>query len=96
MSAFLLACGGCTGVDAVLILKKMRVRLAKCSVDVVGVRRTEEPRRYTAIKFLFRLAGEGLDVQKAQRAVALSLEKYCSAIHSLAPDTDVGYEIEVA
>ena len=96
MSALLLACGGCTGIDAVLLLQKMRVLLAGCTVDVSGVRRPEEPRRYTSMKFLFRLAGEGLDEAKAHRAVRLSFEKYCSAIHSLAPDVDLSYEIEIA
>ena len=39
---------------------------------------------------------EGLDQVKARRAVELSIQKYCSVIHSLAPDIRVSYDVEVA
>jgi putative redox protein len=89
----LLAAAGCSGSDVVSILAKMRVDLRRCEVEVRGVRRDEEPRRYVAIRFRFTLAGAGLDRAKAERAVDLSLEKYCSVIHSLAPDIAVDREI---
>ena len=78
------------------MLKKMRVALEALSIEVHGTRRDEHPRRYTDIRYRFRIAGEGLDQSKAERAVELSLEKYCSVVHSLAPDISVGYEIELA
>lgn len=94
--ALLLACAACSGSDVVVILEKMRVRLSSLSIELTGTRRDEEPRRYVALRFRYRLAGEGLDRAKAHRAVSLSLEKYCSVVHSLAPDIDVGYDIELA
>lgn len=96
MQALLLAAAGCTGADVVVILKKMRVPLRSLSVGVRGTRRDEEPRRYTGLHFRFRMEGDGLDLSKAERAVGLSLEKYCSVVHSLAPDIAVSHEIEVA
>lgn len=95
MVALLVACGGCSGADVVEILRKMRVRLARCSVEVDGTRRAEAPRRYIAIRYRYRLSGEGLDRAKAERAVTLSLEKYCSVIHSMAADINVDYTIEL-
>lgn len=95
MQALLLAAAGCTGADVVLILEKMRVRLRTFAIDVVGVRRDEQPRRYLAIRFHFRLGGDGLDATKAERAVDLSLEKYCSVVHSLASDIAITREIEL-
>lgn len=95
MLALLLAAAGCTGADVVVMLKKMRVDLRSLSIDVVGTRRDEHPKRYTDIKYVVRMEGDGLDQSKAERAVALSLEKYCSVVHSLAPDISVGYEIEL-
>jgi len=95
MLALLLAAAGCTGADVVVMLKKMRVDLRSLSIDVVGTRRDEHPKRYTDIKYLVRMEGDGLDQSKAERAVELSLEKYCSVVHSLAPDISVGYEIEL-
>lgn len=96
MLTLLLAVGGCSGSDVVAILEKMRVALRTLRIEVSGVRRDEEPRRFTEIRFRFVIVGEGLDRAKAERAVTLSLEKYCSVVHSLAPDILVRHEIEIA
>jgi putative redox protein len=95
MIALLLAAAGCSGADVVAILKKMRVQLRAVSIAVEGMRRDEEPRRYVSLRFRFRLAGEGLDRAKAERAVSLSLEKYCSVVSSLAPDISIDYDIDL-
>ena len=95
MQTLLLAAASCAGADVVLILRKMRVDLRRLRLDVTGVRRDEEPRRYVAIRFLVTVAGDGLDRAKAERAVGLSLEKYCSVVHTLAPDVAVRHEIVV-
>lgn len=96
MLLLLLACASCSGSDVVLILEKMRVKLRDLSIEVEGVRRDSEPRRYTAMRLLYALSGDGLNKEKAERAVSLSLDKYCSVVHSLAPDIDISYEIAVA
>jgi len=93
MQVLLIAAACCSGSDVVSILAKMRVTLRHFEVDVVGTRRDEEPRRYIAIRFRFALDGEGVDRTKAERAVSLSLEKYCSVVHSLAPDITISHEI---
>lgn len=95
MVLLLLAAAGCAGSDVVSILEKMRVRLARCLIEVRGVRRGDVPRRYVALHFTFRLSGAGVDRGKAERAVRLSMEKYCSVIHSLARDIEVTHEIEI-
>jgi putative redox protein len=96
MIALLLAAAGCSGADVVVILEKMRVQLREVSIAVEGMRRDEEPRRYVSLRLRFRLAGEGLDRAKAERAVSLSVEKYCSVLSSLAPDIPIDYAIELA
>ncbi len=93
MLTLLLAAGSCSGSDVVVILEKMRVQLRRLRVDVTGVRREQEPRRYIAIHFDYHVAGEGLDQAKATRAIDLSLEKYCSVVHSLAPDIAITYAL---
>jgi len=93
MLTLILAAASCTGSDVVLVLKKKRVELKEFRIDVAGTRREEEPRRYVAIQFTYRLRGDGLDEAKARHAIDLSLEKYCSVIHSLAPDIRVGYDL---
>lgn len=96
MMSLLLAAGACTGSDVIVILEKMRVGLRQLRIEVSGVRREQEPRRYTAIHFDFHLAGEGLDETRARRAIDLSLEKYCSVVASLAPDIAITYGLALA
>ena len=96
MQALLLAVAGCSGADVVDVLGKMRVSLTALSVEVTGTRAEQHPKRYAAISFRYRMEGEGLEREKAERAVGLSLDKYCSVVHSLAGDIDVSHEIELA
>jgi len=95
MLSLLLAAAACSGSDVVVILRKMRVGLRELHIEVTGQRREQEPRRYTAIHFDYRVGGEGLDHAKASRAVSLSIEKYCSVIHSLASDIAITYAVVV-
>lgn len=96
MVALLLAAAGCTGSDVVLILKKMRMPFNELWIDVSGVRREEEPRRFLSMHFEYRISGTSIDVGKVRRAIELSLEKYCSVIHSLAPDLAITYALALA
>ncbi len=93
MLALLIAAGGCSGADVVSILAKMRVGLKQFRIEVAGVRREEEPRRYVGINFTYRITADDIDEAKARRAIDLSLEKYCSVMHSLAGDMRVTYEL---
>jgi len=95
MSALLLACASCSAVDVVEILAKMRIKLRSLSVEATGVRRDEMPRRYVSIHYRYHLSGEGLEKHHAERAVSLSIEKYCSAIASLAPDMALTHDIVI-
>ena len=96
MLSLLLAAGSCSGSDVVVILRKMRVQLRQLRIEVSGQRREQEPRRYTAIHFDYHIGGDGLDEAKATRAVSLSVEKYCSVIHSRAPDIAITYAVSLA
>lgn len=95
MALLLLAAASCTGADVVSILEKMRVPLTEFRIEARGTRRPEEPRRYTAIHLVYHLRGGQLDEIKARRAIDLSIEKYCSVLHSLAPDIRVTYDVDV-
>ncbi len=95
MVTLLLACASCSAADVVDILGKMRVTLRKLSVQVTGLRRDEQPKRYISIHYRYSVAGDGLERHHAERAVSLSMEKYCSAIASLAPDIKVTHDIEI-
>jgi putative redox protein len=96
MITLLFAAGACSASDVVSILEKMRVQLAQVSVEVRGQRREEEPRRYVAVHYRYLISGDGIEQAQAERAVTLSLEKYCSVVHSLAPDIKVTHEVVLA
>jgi putative redox protein len=95
MLTLLLAAAACTGADVVVILEKMRVTLHELRIEASGVRREQEPRRYTGIHLDYHLRGDGLDAAKARRAIDLSITKYCSVVHSLAPDIRVTHGLSL-
>lgn len=96
MEMLLIGLAGCMGVDVVDILKKMRVPLSGLTVRAEGDRRSDPPRRFTAVRLVYRAEGVAeSDLAKLQRAVDLSRETYCSVLHTLQPDLDLAVRIEV-
>lgn len=85
----LASAAACAGADVVLILGKQRAELRSLTIAMTGTRRDTEPRRFLAVHFHFTAAGVGVDLAKLRRAVTLSLDKYCSVVATLAPDTTV-------
>ncbi len=73
----LAALGGCTAMDVVSILKKMRVELKNLNVIVEGELSEEHPRRFTKMHIIYEVEGENLPMDKIEKAVSLSEEKYC-------------------
>ncbi len=86
--------GSCAAADVVDILKKGRQGLTGMTVEISADRREEAPRYVKRLYMTFRIEGD-VDRAKAERAVDLSLEKYCSVFHSLRMDLNVETEIEI-
>ena len=95
MEMVLEALGGCTSIDVVAILNKMRQPLDRFEIEIKGTRRDTDPKAYTAIEITFNLWGEGLEKEKVSRAVELSLNKYCSVFHSLSKDIKLTSKIRI-
>ena len=95
MLTLLMAAATCAGADIVSIVKKMQVELTRFEMFVEGERAPEHPRRYIRINFVFKMSGNGLDEIKARRAIDLSVEKYCSVIHSLKADIPITWQLEL-
>lgn len=93
MDMLLIAMAGCTGSDVVAVLRKKRLDLRDLSIEVTGRRREEHPRRYTALDLRYTVHAPGATEAAVRQAIDLSLEKYCSVTHSLAPDIPVRYEL---
>jgi putative redox protein len=76
-SLMLAALGGCTSMDVISILKKMRVELKSLNVIVEGELSEEHPRHFTKMHVIYEVEGEDLPMDKIEKAVSLSEEKYC-------------------
>ena len=83
MEAVLVALGGCTGTDVVSILKKMRLDLKGLRIEIYAERAETHPRVYTHIKVNYIFNGSELPIEKLERAVQLSRDKYCSVMAML-------------
>ena len=83
MELLLIALGGCTGMDVVSILKKMRQELTDYQLKVRGERAPEHPRAYTHITVEHIVRGRNLNPELVERAARLSETKYCSVLASL-------------
>ena len=95
METILMAVAGCSAIDMVSILKKQRQEIIQFSAEVVGERiQVDEAKPFKTIMVSFRLEGN-IDPKKAERAVALSFEKYCSVSKTLEPNVTVNYEVFV-
>lgn len=86
------AVAGCTGMDIISILHKMRLEPASFQMDVTGERAEEHPKRFTSIAIHYAFDGE-LPEDKVIRAIQLSKDKYCSVSHSLNAEITVSYSI---
>jgi putative redox protein len=95
MQALAVALASCMGADVVDILKKGREDLTGCRIRVEGDRREKPPRRYTTLRLAIELTGWRLSRAKAERAVQLSRDTYCSVWNSMAPDIDLSVELEL-
>ena len=73
----LLALAGCTGVDIIIILKKMKIKLKDFKVTVEGELTEEFPRYYHTMHTIYEFTGKDLPLDNLKKAVELSEEKYC-------------------
>ncbi len=73
----LVALAGCTGMDVVSVLSKMRVEIDDFNVKVEGVQTEEHPIHYTSMHIIYEFWGKDLPYDKLEKAINLSLDKYC-------------------
>ncbi len=73
----LLALAGCTGMDVVSMLKKMRVEFDDLEIKVEGDLSEEHPKTFEGMKIIYEVKGSNLPLDKIEKAVHLSETKYC-------------------
>ncbi len=83
MQLLLMGLGGCSGIDIVSILKKQRQTIEGFNMKIEGEREAgAEPSLWKAVNIIFELKGN-IDIDKARRACALSMDKYCSVAETV-------------
>jgi putative redox protein len=95
MELVLMGLGGCSAVDVVLILRKMKQSIENCFVSVDAERATTDPKVFTKIRLRFTVVGTGLSQDRVEHAVQLSADKYCSASAMLDKTAEITHEVEI-
>jgi len=95
MEMLLLGVAGCTMIDVVSTLKKMRQDLIQCETKVNAVRANDHPKVFTDIHIQFVIKGKDLDQNKVEKAITLSAEKYCSASIMLGKTASITHDFEI-
>ncbi|MEQ9415790.1 MAG: OsmC family protein, partial [Cyclobacteriaceae bacterium] len=96
MQMLLSALGGCSSIDVISILKKQKQEVKEIKTIVEGARATDAiPSVFTQLHVRFVLTGQ-IDKDKANKAVALSMEKYCSVAAMMDKRTVISYSCEIS
>jgi putative redox protein len=91
----MVALAGCTGMDVVSILKKMRVEFDDLNIRVDGDLTDEHPKQFYKMRVIYEFKGKDLPIEKLQKAVSLSEERYCGVRASYGKVMEVSSEIIV-
>ncbi len=91
----LVALGGCTGMDVISILKKMRVEVEDFHVKVEAELTDEHPKVYHKMHVIYEFKGKDLPMAKLEKAVSLSEERYCGVSAVYKKSIEMSTEIRI-
>lgn len=95
MQLLLAGIGGCSAIDVVSILEKQKQNLESLSVEVDGDKQsTGSYSEFKTIHMHFTFSGD-LDPNKVQKALDLSIQKYCSVSKALEKTSEISYDFEI-
>jgi putative redox protein len=95
MEMILVALGGCSGIDVSLILQKSRQQVSDISIEVEAERADSIPAVFTSVHVNYNITGIDLDPTRVERAVSLSMDKYCSVTRMLEPSVNITHSYTV-
>jgi putative redox protein len=95
MELVLIGLGGCSVYDVVHILEKAREAIEDVTVELEAERAPQDPKVFSRIHMHFVVKGRRLAAEKVERAIALSVEKYCSASAMIAKTAMITHDFEV-
>jgi putative redox protein len=86
---------GCTGIDVIGILNKMKVDFADFSIEVETEQTEEHPKVFKDIQITYRLKTAAENLEKVKKAIDLSLDKYCGVSAMLKKNSAIGYTVQI-
>lgn len=95
MEIQLMSLAGCSGIDIVNMLKKMRQELTAFDTKVTGERAADHPKRFTKIHLDYHFTGKNLDPHSVEKAIKLSYDTYCSIGAMLKPAVHITYSYHI-
>lgn len=91
----LVAAAGCSGLDVVEIVKKMRIDIKGFNIQIESDVTDEYPKQYTNLKVVYEFEGENLPKEKLERACQLSFDNYCGVLAMYKKAVPVTYEVRI-
>ena len=95
MELQLVALGGCTAMDVISILRKMRQDVTSYEVRLVGSRADEHPRVYTEVVIEHEIRGTGVGRDQVHRAIQLTMTRYCPVFAMLYPSVSIREQFQI-
>ncbi len=95
MELMLVSLGGCTGMDVISLLDKMKVKYSDFRIEVEAERAQEHPKVFTRIHIKYIIYGRDVDEQSFKKAIELSQSKYCSISAMLKKICNLTYSYEI-
>jgi putative redox protein len=92
-SLMLAALAGCTGMDVVSILKKMRVEFEDFRVKVEGNITEEHPMHFDHMHIIYSIKGKDIPEDKVNKAISLSQERYCGVSYNYRQAMKITHEL---
>ena len=86
---------GCSGIDVVDVLKKMRVEFTEFSIEVKAAQTEDFPKVYKDIYIAYKMKTGKENEEKVKKAIDLSLEKYCGVSAMLQKNSPIHYTLEI-
>ena len=94
-SLLLYALAGCTGIDVVDVLKKMRVQFSDFTIDVETEQTSEHPKVFKDIFVIYSIRTDPSNEDRVKKAIDLSLDKYCGVSAMLKKNSSIHYKLQL-
>ena len=92
-SLMLVALAGCTGMDVIILLRKMKIVFDDLKIDVDGHVTSEHPRHFDKMHIKYIIKGDNIPLDKVNSAIDLSLGKYCGVSYNFEKSMEITHEV---